>query len=86
MASVQAAESGADTMDGTDLDFSKMLNGSQYVTDFKIQKLQDSDYSDVTESTVTDKLHGFIDLRDIPADRIKDIIKYMSRFQRVSTS
>lgn len=72
VASVQAAESGADTMDGTDLDFSKMLNGSQYVTDFKIQKLQDSDYSDVTESTVTDKLHGFIDLRDIPADRIKD--------------
>lgn len=72
VASVQAAESGADTMDGTDLDFSKMLNGSQYVTDFKIQKLQDSDYSDVTESTVTDKLHGFIDLHDIPADRIKD--------------
>ena len=72
VASVQAAESGADTMDGTDLDFSKMLNGSQYVTDFKIQKLQDSDYSDITESTVTDKLHGFIDLRDIPADRIKD--------------
>lgn len=72
VASVQAAESGADTMDGTDLDFSKMLKGSQYVTDFKIQKLQDSDYSDVTESTVTDKLHGFIDLRDIPADRIKD--------------
>lgn len=72
VASVQAAESGADTMDGTDLDFSKMLDGSQYVTDFKIQKLQDSDYSDVTESTVTDKLHGFIDLRDIPADRIKD--------------
>lgn len=71
VASVQAAESGADTMDGTDLDFSKMLNGSQYVTDFKIQKLQDSDYSDVTESTVTDKLHGFIDLHDIPADRIK---------------
>ena len=72
VASVQAAESGADTMDVTDLDFSKMLNGSQYVTDFKIQKLQDSDYSDVTESTVTDKLHGFIDLHDIPADRIKD--------------
>ena len=71
VASVQAAESGADTMDDTDLDFSKMLNGSQYVTDFKIQKLQDSDYSDITESTVTDKLHGFIDLHDIPADRIK---------------
>ena len=73
VATAQAVNEGeADTMDGTDLDFSKMLDGSQYVTDFKIQKLQDSDYSDVTESTVTDKLHGFIDLRDIPADRIKD--------------
>ena len=73
VATAQAVNEGeADTMDGTDLDFSKMLDGSQYVTDFKIQKLQDSDYSDVTESTVTDKLHGFIDLHDIPADRIKD--------------
>lgn len=46
------------------------LNGAQYVTDFKIQKQQGSQYVDAATSVVTDKMHGYLELKDIPAQDI----------------
>lgn len=48
------------------------LNGAQYVTDFKIQKQQGSQYVDAATSVVTDKMHGYLELKDIPAKDIAD--------------
>ena len=42
------------------------LDGTNYVTDFKIQKQQGSQYVDV----VTDQMHGYLELKDIPAQDI----------------
>lgn len=46
------------------------LDGTNYVTDFKIQKLQGSQYVDVATSVVTDQMHGYLELKDIPAQDI----------------
>ena len=48
------------------------LNGAQYVTDFKIQKQQGSQYVDAATSVVTDIMHGYLELKDIPAKDIAD--------------
>lgn len=48
------------------------LDGTNYVTDFKIQKQQGSQYVDVATSVVTDKMHGYLELKDIPAKDIAD--------------
>lgn len=46
------------------------LDGTNYVTDFKIQKQQGSQYVDVATSVVTDQMHGYLELKDIPAQDI----------------
>ena len=46
------------------------LDGTNYVTDFKIQKQQGSQYVDVVTSVVTDQMHGYLELKDIPAQDI----------------
>lgn len=46
------------------------LDGTNYVTDFKIQKQQGSRYVDVATSVVTDQMHGYLELKDIPAQDI----------------
>lgn len=46
------------------------LDGINYVTDFKIQKQQGSQYVDVATSVVTDQMHGYLELKDIPAQDI----------------
>ena len=48
------------------------LDGANYVTDFKIQKQQGSQYVDAATSVVTDKMHGYLELKDIPAKDIAD--------------
>lgn len=48
------------------------LDGTNYVTDFKIQKQQGSQYVDVATSVVTDQMHGYLELKDIPAKDIAD--------------
>lgn len=48
------------------------LDGTNYVTDFKIQKQQGSQYVDAATSVVTDKMHGYLELKDIPAKDIAD--------------
>lgn len=49
---------------------SSALDGTNYVTDFKIQKQQGSQYVDVATSVVTDQMHGYLELKDIPAQDI----------------
>ena len=46
------------------------LDGAKYVTDFKIQKQQGSQYVNAATSVVTDKMHGYLELKDIPAQDI----------------
>ena len=46
------------------------LDGTNYVNDFKIQKQQGSQYVDVATSVVTDQMHGYLELKDIPAQDI----------------
>lgn len=46
------------------------LDGTNYVTDFKIQKQQGSQYVDVATSVVTDQMHGYLELKDIPTQDI----------------
>lgn len=46
------------------------LDGTNYVTVFKIQKQQGSQYVDVATSVVTDQMHGYLELKDIPAQDI----------------
>ena len=46
------------------------MDGTNYVTDFKIQKQQGSQYVDVATSVVTDQMHGYLELKDIPAQDI----------------
>lgn len=46
------------------------LDGTNYVTDFKIQKQQGSQYVDLATSVVTDQMHGYLELKDIPAQDI----------------
>lgn len=46
------------------------LDGTNYVTDFKIQKQQGSQYVDVATSVVTDQMHGYLELKVIPAQDI----------------
>lgn len=46
------------------------LDGTNYVTDFKIQKQQGSQYVDVATSVVTDQMHSYLELKDIPAQDI----------------
>ena len=46
------------------------LDGTNYVTDLKIQKQQGSQYVDVATSVVTDQMHGYLELKDIPAQDI----------------
>ena len=46
------------------------LDGAKYVTDFRIQKQQGSQYVDVNTSVVTDQMHGYLELKDIPAQDI----------------
>ena len=46
------------------------LDGTNYVTDSKIQKQQGSQYVDVATSVVTDQMHGYLELKDIPAQDI----------------
>lgn len=46
------------------------LDGTINVTDFKIQKQQGSQYVDVATSVVTDQMHGYLELKDIPAQDI----------------
>lgn len=46
------------------------LDGTNYVTDFKIQKQQGSQCVDVATSVVTDQMHGYLELKDIPAQDI----------------
>lgn len=46
------------------------LDGANYVTDFRIQKQQGSQYVDVNTSVVTDQMHGYLELKEIPAQDI----------------
>lgn len=47
------------------------LNGSPYVTVFKLQQEKNSQYVDVTTSVITDTMHGYLELKNIPAKDIQ---------------
>lgn len=48
------------------------LDGSPYVTVFKLQQEKNSQYVDVTTSVITDKMHGYLELKNIPAKEIQN--------------
>lgn len=48
------------------------LDGSKYVTVFKLQQEKNSQYVDVTTSVITDKMHGYLELKNIPAKEIQN--------------
>lgn len=50
---------------------SSALDGSPYVTVFKLQQEKNSQYVDVTTSVITDKMHGYLELKNIPAKEIQ---------------
>lgn len=58
------------TLAGEPTTVGSALDGTNYVTDFKIQKQQGSQYVDVATSVVTDQMHGYLELKDIPAQDI----------------
>ena len=47
------------------------LDGSSYVTVFKLQQEKNSQYVDVTTSVITDTMHGYLELKNIPAKAIQ---------------
>lgn len=47
------------------------LDGSPYVTVFKLQQEKSSQYVDVTTSVITDTMHGYLELKNIPAKDIQ---------------
>lgn len=51
---------------------SSALDGSPYVTVFKLQQEKNSQYVDVTTSVITDKMHGYLELKNIPAKEIQN--------------
>lgn len=48
------------------------LNGAPYITVFKLQKEKNKQYVDVDTSVITDQLHGYLELKDIPALKIQE--------------
>lgn len=55
---------------GTSTLTSSALDGSDYITKFEIQQEQNKQYVSVNTSVVTDKMHGYLELKDIPAQDI----------------
>ena len=55
---------------GTSTLTSSALNGSDYIVKFEIQQEQNKQYVNVNTSVVTDKMHGYLELKDIPAQDI----------------
>lgn len=64
---------GAEETAGTaaSANISSALDGSPYVTVFKLQQEKNSQYVDVTTSVITDKMHGYLELKNIPAKDIQ---------------
>lgn len=48
------------------------LDGAPYITVFKLQKEKNKQYVDVDTSVITDQLHGYLELKDIPALKIQE--------------
>lgn len=55
---------------GTSTLTSSALDGSNYIAKFEIQQEQNKQYVSVNTSVVTDKMHGYLELKDIPAQDI----------------
>lgn len=55
---------------GTSTLTSSALDGSNYITKFEIQQEQNKQYVSVNTSVVTDKMHGYLELKGIPAQDI----------------
>ena len=55
---------------GTSTLTSSALNGSDYIVKFEIQQEQNKQYVNVNTSVVTDKMHGYLELKNIPAQDI----------------
>lgn len=68
MLTLAGAEETASTTASANI--SSALDGSPYVTVFKLQQEKNSQYVDVTTSVITDKMHGYLELKDIPAQDI----------------
>lgn len=48
------------------------LDGAPYITVFKLQKEKNKQYVDVDTSVITDQLHGYLELKNIPAKEIQN--------------
>lgn len=70
MLTLAGAEETASTTASANI--SSALDGSPYVTVFKLQQEKNSQYVDVTTSVITDKMHGYLELKNIPAKEIQN--------------
>ena len=70
MLMLAGAEETASTAASTSI--KSALDGSKYVTVFKLQQEKNSQYVDVTTSVITDKMHGYLELKNIPAKEIQN--------------
>ena len=70
MLTLAGAEETASTTASANI--SSALDGAPYITVFKLQKEKNKQYVDVDTSVITDQLHGYLELKDIPALKIQE--------------